>query len=300
MVKQKDRVRLYLIAVVVFFVLVSSSEAWRPKWRTIWRDDFNGRPGKLPKRQNWIIDVGTSYPGGPANWGTGEIQTYTNSTDNVSLDGKGNLRITPLKDSSGGWTSSRIETRRTDFKPRKGGMLAFEGRIQMPNVTGEAAMGYWPAFWTLGSPYRGNYWNWPSIGEYDIMENVNGIDRVWGVLHCGVSPGGPCQEKDGLGNSRPCPGSSCQSAFHVYRFEWDDRRHEFRWYVDRQRYHRITKDQIGEDTWNKMTEHGHFVLLNVAMGGAFPNGVSGSDTPIPSTEPGHPMLVDYVAVYSFM
>lgn len=33
--------------------------------------------------------------------------------------------------------------------------------------------------------------NWPGVGEFDIMENVNGIDRVWGVLHCGVNPGGP-------------------------------------------------------------------------------------------------------------
>jgi beta-glucanase (GH16 family) len=42
----------------------------------------------------------------------------------------------------------------------------------MPNVTGNAALGYWPAFWALGSPYRGNYQNWPGIGEFDVMENV--------------------------------------------------------------------------------------------------------------------------------
>ena len=57
-------------------------------------------------------------------------------------------------------TSARIETKRSNFKAPAGGLLAIESRIQMPNVTGDEALGYWPAFWALGSPYRGNWWNW--------------------------------------------------------------------------------------------------------------------------------------------
>lgn len=270
-------------------------------WSLVWSDDFTGAANTLPSSSNWIIDTGTSYPGGPANWGTGEIQTYTNSTTNVSHDGSGNLRITPIRNSSGGWTSARIETTRTNFKPPSGGVLRIEGRIQMPNVTGAAAAGYWPAFWALGAPYRGNYQNWPSIGEFDVMENVNGINSVWGVLHCGVNPGGPCNETNGLGASRACPGSSCQSAFHTYRFEWDASvsPQQLRWYVDGQHFHTVTQSQVGEPHWSNMTSHsGYFLLLNVAMGGAFPNGVAGSATPTGSTASGVPMLVDYVAVYT--
>ena len=192
-------------------------------WSLMWSDDFTGTAGTLPSSANWIVDTGTSYPGGPANWGTGEIQTYTGSTANLAQDGVGNLRITPLRDSAGRWTSARIETVRTDFKPPSGGVLAIEGRIQMPNVTGAQAAGYWPAFWALGAPYRGNYQNWPGIGEIDVMENVNGLNQVWGALHCGVAPGGPCNEFSGLGATRACPGSACQSAFHTYRIEWDPR-----------------------------------------------------------------------------
>jgi beta-glucanase (GH16 family) len=270
-------------------------------WSLVWSDDFTGAANTLPSSSNWIIDTGTSYPGGPANWGTGEIQTYTNSTTNVSHDGSGNLRITPIRNSSGGWTSARIETVRTNFKPPSGGVMRIEGRIQMPNVTGAAASGYWPAFWALGAPYRGNYQNWPSIGEFDVMENVNGINSVWGVLHCGVNPGGPCNETNGLGASRACPGSSCQSAFHTYRFEWDASvsPQQLRWYVDGQHFHTVTQSQVGEPHWSNMTSHaGYFLLLNVAMGGAFPNGVAGSATPTSSTASGVPMLVDYVAVYT--
>lgn len=270
-------------------------------WTQVWADDFTGGANTLPNENNWIIDTGHSYPGGPANWGTGEIQNYTRNTSNLAHDGAGNLRITPLRDGAGNWTSARIETRRADFKAPAGGVLRIEGRIQMPNVTGQAALGYWPAFWALGAPYRGNYWNWPSIGEYDVMENVNGINAVWGVLHCGVSPGGPCNETTGIGASRACPGASCQSAFHTYRFEWDRSisPNQLRWYVDGQQFHQVSQNQMDAGTWNNMTSHaGYFILLNVAMGGAFPNALAGGATPTGATVPGRPMLVDYVTVYT--
>ncbi|MDH2387288.1 glycoside hydrolase family 16 protein [Streptomyces sp. HNM0663] len=271
-----------------------------PGWTQQWSDDFNGANGSLPSSADWQIDTGHSYPGGPANWGTGEVQNYTASPDNISQDGNGHLRITPLRDGAGNWTSARIETRRADFKAPAGGALRIEGRIRMPNVTGDAALGYWPAFWALGSPYRGDYWNWPSIGEFDIMENVNGINSVWGVLHCGVNPGGPCNETSGLGASRVCPGASCQSAFHTYRFEWDRSvsPNELRWYVDGQLYHSLDQSRFDATTWANMTDHaGYFILLNVAIGGAFPDALGGS-TPTAATVPGHAMLVDYVAVWT--
>ncbi|MEV0382561.1 glycoside hydrolase family 16 protein [Nonomuraea sp. NPDC050643] len=305
----RHRRRLTAVAVVLVAlsgllvkVAVSASATVPPTpsgWSLVWSDDFNGNANTLPSSSNWIIDTGHSYPGGPANWGTGEVQNYTSSTSNLSLDGSGNLRITPLRSSSGEWTSARIETRRADFKPADGRVLRIESRLQMPNVTGNAALGYWPAFWALGAPYRGNYWNWPGIGEFDIMENVNGINSVWGVLHCGVNPGGPCNETTGLGASRACPGSSCQSAYHTYRFEWDRSvsPNQLRWYVDGQQFHGVNQSQFDATTWTNMTGHaGYFLLLNVAMGGAFPNALAGP-TPTAETVPGRPMMVDYVAVW---
>ncbi|GGM72171.1 hypothetical protein GCM10011609_04990 [Lentzea pudingi] len=272
-----------------------------PGWSLAWSDDFTGANNTPPNSNNWIVDTGHGYPGGPGNWGTGEIQRYTNDRANLRLDGTGNLRIIPWRAANGEWTSARIETRRADFKAPAGGILRIEGRIQMPNITGTGALGYWPAFWALGAPYRGNYWNWPSIGEFDIMENVNGINSVWGVLHCGVNPGGPCNETNGLGASRACPGSQCPGNFHTYRFEWDRSvsPNQLRWYVDGQQYHTVRQNQMDATSWNNMTSHqGYFILLNVAMGGAFPNGVAGRGTPVPETTPGRSMAVDYVAVWT--
>ncbi|WP_369173892.1 glycoside hydrolase family 16 protein [Streptomyces sp. R28] len=267
-------------------------------WTQVFLDDFNGSAGTGVNTSNWQYATGTSYPGGPANWGTGEVETMTNSTNNVALDGNGNLRITPLRDSAGRWTSGRIETNRTDFQPPSGGKLRVEARLQMPNVTGTAAEGYWPAFWMLGAPYRGNYQNWPSVGELDIMENVQGRNTVWATMHCGTNPGGPCNETTGIGNSTACPGSTCQSAFHTYTMEWDRSvsPETIRFFVDGTQFHSVNAGQVDATTWTNATNHGFFIILNVAMGGAFPDAFGGGLDG--DTRSGVPMVVDYVQVLS--
>lgn len=267
-------------------------------WTQVFVDDFNGAAGTGANTSNWQYATGTSYPGGPANWGTGEVETMTNSTSNVSLDGNGNLRITPIRDAAGRWTSGRIETNRTDFQPPAGGKLRVESRLQMPNVTGTAAEGYWPAFWMLGAPYRGNYQNWPSVGELDIMENVQGRNQVWATMHCGTNPGGPCNETTGIGNSTACPGTTCQSGFHTYSMEWDRSvtPETIRFSVDGTQFHSVNANQVDATTWTNATNHGFFIILNVAMGGAFPDAFGGGLDG--DTRSGVPMVVDYVQVLS--
>ncbi|WP_028799009.1 glycoside hydrolase family 16 protein [Streptomyces sp. 142MFCol3.1] len=265
-------------------------------WSQVFLDDFNGSAGTGVNTANWQYDTGTSYPGGAANWGTGEVETMTSSTSNVALDGNGNLLITPRRDASGNWTSGRIETNRTDFQPPAGGRLRVESRIQMPNVTGAAAKGYWPAFWMLGAPYRGNYQNWPGVGELDIMENVQGLNTEWATMHCGTNPGGPCNETSGIGGNTPCTGTTCQAGFHTYAMEWDRSTspEEIRFYLDGVNFHTVRANQVDATTWANATNHGYFVILNVAMGGGFPAAFGGG--PDSGTEPGHPMVVDYVQV----
>ncbi|MGW6469736.1 glycoside hydrolase family 16 protein [Streptomyces nigra] len=281
-------------------VVVPSASASAPTppsgWTQAFLDDFTGPAGSGVNTSNWRYDTGTGYPGGPANWGTGEIETMTSSTDNVSLDGNGNLRITPRRDGAGRWTSGRIETNRTDFQPPSGGKLRVEARIQVPNVTGAAAKGYWPAFWMLGAPYRGNYWNWPGVGELDIMENTQGMNTVFATMHCGTAPGGPCNENSGIGGNTTCSGTTCQAGFHTYRLEWDRSTsvEEIRFYLDGVNFHTVRANQVDATTWANATNHGYFIILNVAMGGGFPDAFGGG--PDGGTQPGHSMVVDYVQV----
>lgn len=289
---------LSLAAAAVSVTLPAMASAPPPPsgWTQVFADDFNGPAGSGVNTANWQYTTGTSYPGGPAGFGTGEVETMTSSTDNVSLDGSGNLRVTPRRDAAGNWTSGRVESVRSDFQPPAGGKLRVEARLQMPNVTGAAAKGYWPAFWMLGAPYRGNWWNWPGIGELDIMENVQGINNVWATMHCGTSPGGPCNEKSGIGGQKVCAGATCQAGFHTYAVEWDKSTgvQEMRFYLDGVNYHTVRQNQVDAATWTNATNHGYFIILNVAMGGEFPAAFGGG--PDGGTEPGHPLVVDYVQV----
>ena len=280
--------------------LAKKPAARKPRFKVVFRDNFTGKAGKLPSAKKWLFDLGTSYPGGAANWGTGEIQTYTKKSRNISLDGKGHLRITPRRGADGVWTSARIESRRADFKAPKNGVLRVEARIKLPSERGANLAGYWPAFWMLGAPFRGNYQNWPSIGELDVMENVNATKDVFGTLHCGVNPGGPCNETTGLAKRTTCGSDSCRRGFHTYAIEWQrvkgpDR---LRWYVDGVRYNEVLENQVPAPTWAEFTSHkGYFLLLNVAMGGAFPAAIDpAAAAPGAATTSGRPLVVDFVKV----
>ncbi len=263
-------------------------------WTEIWQDEFNGA-ANTGADSAWQYDTGTNYPGAAANWGTHEVESYTNSTANVSTDGNGHLAITPVK-SNNTWTSGRIESVQNNFAAPQGGELQVTASIQLPNVTGTAAQGYWPAFWLLGTAFRGNYNNWPSVGEIDIMENVNGNNSVFGTLHCGVIAGGPCNETTGLSGSTSCGIPTCQGGFHTYTVIMDRSTspEEIRWYLDGTEYWHVDANTSGMDatTWANAVDHGFFILLNVAIGGDFPG------SPTASTASGASMLVNYVRVYT--
>ncbi|BCJ42700.1 endo-1,3-beta-glucanase [Actinoplanes ianthinogenes] len=290
-----------VLAVVASVTVVAQAEAAAPAppsgMSLVFSDDFTGASGTGLNRSNWLYDIGTSYPGGAANWGTGEVETMTDSTANVYQDGGGNLVIKPIRDSAGQWTSGRVETQRTDFAAPAGGKLRMEARLQQPNVSGAAAAGYWPAFWALGAAARPvGATNWPSIGEWDIMEDINGRSSVFSTLHCGTGSGGPCNETTGLSSGeRACSG--CQTGFHTYAVEYDRSTspEQLRFYLDGANYFTLNSSQLDATTWNNATHHGMFLILNVAIGGGFPAAFGGG--PTAATQSGVPMLVDYVAVY---
>ena len=276
----------------------SADEPARTSWTPVFSDEFDGAAGAGLSRADWSYALGTGYPGGAANWGTGEVETMTNSTQNVYQDGAGHLVIKPIRAANGSWTSGRVETQRTDLAAPAGGKLRLEASLQQPNVSGAAALGYWPAFWALGAAARGTGASgWPGIGEIDVMEDINGLSSEFGTLHCGVSPGGPCNETTGIGSGqRACGG--CQTGFHTYAIEYDRRvsPEQIRWYLDGTNFFTVNANQVDATTWNNAVHHGFFMILNVAIGGGFPAAFGGG--PTGSTASGVPMVVDYVAAYT--
>src|SRR3954447_4444057 len=96
---------------------------------------------------------------------------------------------------------------------------------------------------------------------------------------------------------RACAG--CQTGFHTYAVQIDRSvsPEQIRFYLDGNNYFTANQNNPGMDatTWNNAVHHGFFMILNVAIGGAFPAAFGGG--PTGSTASGVPMIVDYVAVY---
>lgn len=267
-------------------------------WSTVFSDDFTGASGTGLDTSKWLYDTGTSYPGGAGNWGTGEVETATNSTSNVYQDGSGHLVIKPIRDAGGNWTSGRVETQSTSFAAPAGGQMEITASIEQPNPA--SGLGYWPAFWAMGAAARPvGATNWPSIGELDVMEDVNALSEVSHTFHCGTDPGGPCNETNGLGSGLlACSG--CQTGYHTYSVIVDRTNtsaEQLRFYTDGTLQYTVNESQVGTSTWQAAVDHGFFVILDVAMGGGYPNGVCGCGSPSSATSSGAGMSVDYVAVY---
>jgi beta-glucanase (GH16 family) len=277
---------LVLGSVIGVAVVGTTSAAHAASWNQVWDDEFNGSANSAVDSQ-WQFDLGTG-------WGNNQEETDTNSTNNIYQDGNGHLVIKPIN-SNGSWTSGRIETTSDSLAAPAGGELEVTASIQLPNVTGAAAQGYWPAFWMLGAGLR-NGGTWPSSGEIDAMESVNGTNVEYGTLHCGVDPGGPCNETTGLGGNTPCTGTTCQAGFHTYTVIVDRSTspEQIRWYLDGTEFWHVSSNNPGMDatTWANAVDHGFFVILNVAMGGYWPGYTTAS------TQSGAGMNVDYVRAYT--
>lgn len=238
-------------------------------WELVWSDDFDGDAGTLPDAGKWTYDIGT----GNSGWGNQELEYYTKRTDNVKLDGNGNLVITAKKENYGGsaFTSARLKTQGL-FSHAYG---KIEARIKTPY-----GPGIWPAFWMLGDNV--GTVGWPNSGEIDIMELKGHIPNVvYGTLHGpGYSGGAAITKSYGLKDSR------FDQDFHVFAVEWKENQIDF--FVDGFLYQRVTpKDVTGEWAFN----HPFFLILNVAVGGNFV-GFPTDGTAFPQN-----MYVDYVRVY---
>jgi beta-glucanase (GH16 family) len=250
-------------------------------WTTVFKDDFTGRAGSAPSAKNWFYDIGTGY-------GTGEIEQTTSSTRNVYVDGHGHLVLKATR-GGGTWRSGRIESTRDDFAAPPGGQLELTALIKQPAPA--KGLGYWPAFWALGSPMRTGG-GWPASGEIDMMEDVNGLNEASQTLH------------DAAGSSGhpliACRGSRCESGYHTYSViinRANTRAEYLRFLMDGRVTDTITEASAGAAAWHEAIDHGFFIIFDLAMGGNYPDGKCDCTAPASATTPGAAMSVAYVAAY---
>ncbi|MEV0127609.1 ricin-type beta-trefoil lectin domain protein [Dactylosporangium sp. NPDC050688] len=244
-----------------------------------WSDEFEGAAGTLPAAANWKFAIG----GG--GWGNEELQYYTNSPNNVSLDGKGNLVITARKENPSGYdcwygkceyTSARILTKGL-FEQKYG---RFEMRAKFPG----AGKGYWPSMWMLGNDI--DTVDWPQSGEIDVVEIVGSKPgEAVGSMH---GPGYNGKENCCVNGNYHLPnGASFSDDFHVFAVDWAA--DSITWWVDNVAYSRKTPADIFGKKW--VFDHPFYILLNFAVGGNMPGNPEGG-TQFPAM-----YVVDYVRAY---
>lgn len=260
---------VYAAGILVIQSCDTSTEPDIPNYQLVWQDEFEGPAGQSPDSANWNYDIGTGQNG----WGNQELQYYTNRSENISLDGNGNLVITARRESFGGqpFTSARIKTQGL-FEQTYG---RFEARIKMP-----WGPGIWPAFWLLGSNIETV--GWPQCGEIDIMEyRGQQPNLINGTVHGpGYSAGNSVTKTYGFQNDR------FDVDFHVFAVEWG--KDYLRFYVDDVLYQEITPGDLS-GPW--VFNNPFFIIMNVAVGGNYV-GFPTSETPFPQS-----MIIDYVRVY---
>jgi beta-glucanase (GH16 family) len=258
---RKTPVLFTIIMVIVLMVVGTSTVSAQPAkqtWNLVWSDEFDG---SSVNTSNWNFETG----GG--GWGNNELEYYTNGA-NASVSG-GILTITAKRENVGGmaYTSTRMTTQ----NKRSWTYGKIESRIALPS-----GQGLWPAFWMLGTNIGSV--GWPLSGEIDVMEHINTIPTINGTIHW--DSGGHVSYGGTVNNSSI-------TAYHTYTVEWTSS--EIRWYQDGAQY--ATANILNNINSTEEFHRPFFLLLNLAVGGAWPGNPDGS-TPFPST-----MRVDYVRVY---
>jgi beta-glucanase (GH16 family) len=250
----------------LLFLLSLSALHAQPGWKLVFSDEFDGPAGAAPDASKWVYDLGGN------GWGNRELEIYTNKPENVSLDGKGHLAITAIKDSRGFYTSGRIKTA-GKFEFTYGRVAA---RLRLP-----FGQGIWPAFWMLGSDVERA--GWPRCGEIDIMENIG---KEPNTVHATVHGPG-YSGAGGIGDKSESP-QPFAGDFHIFEAVWS--KDSIQFLVDGKAYHEVTPRRLPQGAkW--VYDHPFFLLLNVAVGGNWP-GYPDATTQFPQR-----LLVDWVRVW---
>ncbi|MFD3525708.1 discoidin domain-containing protein [Streptomyces sp. NPDC058653] len=233
-------------------------------YRQTFFDDFTGSG---LDRNKWRV-VRTGQEMGSVN---GESQAYVDSPDNIKtqngalvLESKYCKGCTTVP--GGGrydFTSGRVDTN-TKFDFTYGKVSA---RMKLP-----VGDGFWPAFWLLGSDVDDPSVSWPGSGETDIMENIGYADWTSTALH------GPGYSAAGnIGKSQTFPNGGRVDQWHTYAVEWTPEGMIFS--VDDRVVQTTSRQKLESTRGEWVFDHNQYVILNLALGGAYPAGHNQVTTP---------------------
>lgn len=177
------------------------------------------------------------------------------------------------------------------------GRIDSRGKFEFTHGTAAARIrmtegaGLWPAWWMLGSG------RWPETGEIDIMEYVGEPDWTGVALH---GPG--YSGETPLVNKAYFHDMPDVTSWHVYSVDWTPQ--EFLFRIDGRLVYRATRAMV-EHYGKWAFDEPKFLILNFALGGAYPfktNGVKEPYNGIPQSTVDKiragesKMLIDWVRI----
>lgn len=225
----------------------------------LFEDDFAA--GALD-RSKWNVE-------GPRFWVNNEQQAYVDSASTIGFEPRpgaedGALILRPVFRPGFETPTGRV----ADFLS---GRIDSRGKVELARGRFEARLrmtdhvGVWPAWWLLGGG------RWPDTGEIDIMEYVGERDWTAVALH---GPG--YSGETPLVNRQYFPPPEDVTMWHVYAVEWTRESMEF--YVDDRMIYRVTRP-MAEHYGPWRFDEPKFMILNFALGGAYPAKVNGVKSP---------------------
>ncbi|MBR4562997.1 MAG: glycoside hydrolase family 16 protein [Paludibacteraceae bacterium] len=274
---------LQFTIIAIVFVFTSCA---KPEWELVWSDEFDA-----PELNSAYWNVEDNARGG----GNAELQYY--APKNVTIErhpvsGESCLVLNAQREDykNRPCTSARLNTQ--DKVTVEYGKV--EARIAFPHT----ADGLWPAFWMLGNNLAHDLGNnddvdtraaklaeqgmvvWPKCGEIDICEmgHHKGIesgtqDRYFnGACHWGESFNNGAYPNVGGFYTADYP---VQGDFHLFTLEWSE--DSIAMYLDKDRFPEaepyfqlsLRNKEVNEP--GHYFNHPFYLVLNLAVGGFFPN-----------------------------
>ncbi len=259
----KPSLKRNLFALLIFSVSVGAAQEFHiPKSTdTLFFDDFSG---SSLDREKWNVQ-GTDF------WVNNEQQIYVDSTETIfnvkGTEAEGVENALVLKAL---YSPDFIHYEGKDFDFISG-RINTRDKVMFTYGTAAARMklpkgsGFWPAFWALGGG------DWPATGEIDIMEYVGETDWTGVALH---GPG--YSGETPLVNKYFFPEGEDVTDWHVYSVDWSPEGFTFR--VDGRLIYRVTKPMV-EYYGEWAFDNPKFLILNLALGGAYPYKTNGVEEP---------------------
>ncbi len=267
---------------------VKNSAGSKAAAEVVFFDDFSGTG---IDRSKWNVVV----TGGTVN---NEQQAYVDSAATIyfangaQAEGAGNGALVLHPRFSAGFTTK--EGKKFDFIS---GRINTRNKVEFTYGTAAARIkmtkgaGLWPAWWLLGNG------RWPESGEIDIMEYVGEKDwtgiAVHGPGYSGETP---------LVNKVYFEKGNDVTEWHVYSVTWTE--DSILFFMDDKLIYRATRPMV-EHYGKWVFDNPKYLILNFALGGAYPfktNGVKAPYNGIPEStvnlikEGKSKMMVDWVRI----